>query len=82
VNTLRKYLLAQVALLWLSSALTAAERPNILWELYDMEKDRTEMQDLASSNPRKARELAAKWEAWAEKTGVLPMGLWRIGNKQ
>jgi arylsulfatase A-like enzyme len=52
------------------------------WELYDMENDRTEMRNLASSKPDKVKELAAKWDAWAEQNDVLPLGLWKIGNKQ
>lgn len=47
------------------------------WELYDMEKDRTEMHDLAKSNPEKAKDLAAKWDAWAARANVLPLGGWK-----
>jgi arylsulfatase len=42
------------------------------WELYDMAKDRTEQHDLAAEQPDKAKELAAKWEAWAERAHVKP----------
>ena len=42
------------------------------WELYDMAKDRTEQHDLASEQPDKAKELAAKWEAWAVRAQVKP----------
>ena len=41
------------------------------WELYDLEADRTEMNDLAASNAGKAAELRAKWEAWAARVGVV-----------
>lgn len=34
------------------------------WELYDMEADRTEMNDLASQMPEKVAELSAKYDAW------------------
>lgn len=47
------------------------------WELYDMEKDRTEMHDLAAKLPEKVRELAADWDAWAARANVLPLGGWR-----
>lgn len=40
------------------------------WQLYDLEKDRTETNDLASENPTKVRQLSEKWFAWAELTGV------------
>lgn len=42
------------------------------WELYDMEKDRSELNDLADSMPDKVKELADKWEAEAERTLILP----------
>ncbi len=45
------------------------------WELYDLEADRTEMNNLASSQPAKARELLAKYEAWAERSNVAPWEL-------
>jgi arylsulfatase len=47
------------------------------WELYDMAKDRTEMHDLAKEHPDKVKELAAKWDAYAERANVLPYGGWR-----
>ena len=37
-----------------------------------MEKDRTEMNDLAEKMPEKAKELADAWEAWALKAFVKP----------
>ncbi len=42
------------------------------WELYDLEADRTEMSNLAEKQPEKARELAALWDRWAAKVGVVP----------
>lgn len=42
------------------------------WELYDLKADRTELHDLASVQPDKAKELAAAWEAWAERAHVKP----------
>ena len=43
-----------------------------VWELYDLQKDRTELTDLAGKNPAKVEELKAKYEAWAKRSGVLP----------
>jgi len=34
------------------------------WELYDLSKDRTETNNLASSHPEKLAELVAKYDAW------------------
>ena len=42
------------------------------WELYDLQADRTEMNDLAEKHPDTVQELAALYEQWAEKCGVLP----------
>lgn len=41
------------------------------WELYDMSQDRTETQDLGARYPDRVRELAALYEAWAERIGVV-----------
>ncbi len=49
-----------------------ARNPGGNWELYDMEKDRTEMLDLAAMEPGRVREMAAQWEAFAQRTHVLP----------
>jgi arylsulfatase len=45
---------------------------NGTWELYDLEADRTELHDLADTQPDRMKELAAKWEAWAERAHVKP----------
>jgi arylsulfatase len=42
------------------------------WELYDMESDRTERQNLIDEEPELARNLIAKWEAWAKRADVGP----------
>lgn len=42
------------------------------WELYDMEADRTELHDLASRHPDRVQDMAAQYEAWAARCGVLP----------
>ncbi len=45
---------------------------NGAWELYDMKADRTELHNLATAQPAKAKELAALWDAWAERAHVKP----------
>ena len=42
------------------------------WELYDIDSDRLESKDLAAAQPGRVEEMAAKWEAWAERTHVFP----------
>ncbi|MCP1382805.1 arylsulfatase [Runella salmonicolor] len=40
------------------------------WELYDIENDRTETQDLAQAHPEIVAQLTEKYRQWAEKVGV------------
>jgi arylsulfatase A-like enzyme len=42
------------------------------WELYDLKADRTELHDQSAARPELARELAAKWDAWAKRAHVMP----------
>ena len=42
------------------------------WELYDVEDDRTESNDLAADQPYRVREMASQWEHWARRTHVKP----------
>ena len=43
------------------------------WELYNIAQDRSEQNDLASSEPERAEKLAAMWQAYAERANVLPL---------
>ena len=42
------------------------------WELYDMDADRVEMNNLAAAQPERVKTMSAKWEAWAKRTNVVP----------
>ena len=42
------------------------------WELYHIPSDRTEQINQAQSEPGKVKELAALYDEWAERCGVLP----------
>ena len=42
------------------------------WQLYDLEADRTETNNLANSNREKAKQLAALYQQWANRAGVVP----------
>lgn len=42
------------------------------WELYDMDRDRTEMHDLADKYPNQVRKMAADYAVWAKRVGVQP----------
>lgn len=52
-------------------------KENQPWELYDIDADRSEQKDLAASRADKVKELSAKWDAWAARADVLPLGAWR-----
>lgn len=41
------------------------------WELYDLDADRTELRDLAAQEPQRVRDMAAQYDAWAKRCGVL-----------
>ncbi|MEO2018659.1 MAG: sulfatase-like hydrolase/transferase [Fuerstiella sp.] len=43
------------------------------WELYDVDRDRTELEDLSAANPDVVRQLAAKCDAWAAANHVTPL---------
>ena len=42
------------------------------WELYDMLEDRTETNDIASRHPALVKDLATRYDEWAERCGVIP----------
>jgi len=47
------------------------------WRLYDIKADRTEQNDLAGKESARAQALIAKWDAYAARANVLPLGGWR-----
>ncbi len=48
-----------------------------LWQLYNMNNDRSEQNDLAMTNPDRVRSLAEKWEKWAVRARVKPWP-WKV----
>lgn len=52
------------------------------WELYDMEADRTEMNNLAGRHPQKLAELSGLWDGWAARVGVQPWDQVRARQKK
>lgn len=42
------------------------------WELYDLEADRTELNNLAAQNPDRVNALAAEYDRWAKNVGAVP----------
>lgn len=46
------------------------------WELYDMEADRSETNNLADQHPDLVKKMAGQWDEWAKANDVLPLGGW------
>jgi len=42
-----------------------------------MERDRTELHDLAGAEPNRVKAMAVQWDAYAARANVLPLGGWR-----
>jgi arylsulfatase A-like enzyme len=54
-----------------------------VWELYNLNNDRSETVNLASKYPSKVKAMAADWTAWANKNNVFPLDgtdLWERGR--
>jgi len=49
------------------------------WELYNMEDDRTEMNDRSKEHPNLVKELSSEWQRWADSVGVVK---WKHIEKQ
>ena len=45
------------------------------WELYDLDKDRSELNNLASKEPRRLREMIKPWKEWSLEDKVYPKPL-------
>jgi len=43
------------------------------WELYDLDKDRTETNNVANQHPQKVRQMDDLWKAWAQRAKVFPL---------
>jgi arylsulfatase len=52
-------------------------KENKPWELYDIDRDRSELNDLSKQHPDRVKELSAAWDEWASRANVLPLGTWR-----
>ena len=42
------------------------------WELYDLVADRTELTDVAADHPARVASMAATYDDWADRCGVIP----------
>ena len=51
------------------------------WELYNIDADRTELNDLSSAQPERVKAMAAKWDSWAKRAMVAPWQSWAQPKK-
>ena len=42
------------------------------WELYDMQEDRTQVNNLLEQYPDRGRKMKKAYESWAKRCGVIP----------
>ena len=56
-----------------------AKGANGPWELYDIEADRTELNNLAEKDPARLNDMATRWEEWAVEALAKP---WPWGSKK
>jgi arylsulfatase A-like enzyme len=50
------------------------------WEIYDLERDRTETKDLSAERPASVAELASRYDSWANRCQVLPWDVVRVSK--
>jgi arylsulfatase A-like enzyme len=55
--------------------------PSYQWELYNLENDRGETNNVAQQNPGIVNELSAKYFDWADKTGVVEYSKFKSTNE-
>ena len=52
------------------------------WELYNIDRDRPELHDLAAEKPQLVKQLAAEFQAYADRANVSPVGTWRGAKRK
>jgi arylsulfatase len=52
------------------------------WELYDLEADRTELNDLAERYPEKLAGMKELYESWAKRCGAMPWPVKKPARKK
>jgi arylsulfatase len=57
-------------------------KENKPWELYDLQTDRTETNNLIKKHSDRAAEMETTWTTWAKRANVLPLGTWRAEPKR
>jgi arylsulfatase len=46
------------------------------WELFNMDSDKTELNNIADSMPELTKELKDRWKKWAKECNVVEYGCW------
>src|SRR5215471_11675356 len=74
------WMASSISLVPWESSHTGVDIDKNKWELYNLDKDFSQADDLAASDPQKLRELEDLWWAEAAKYNVLPMD-WRVQER-
>ena len=57
---------------WKLVAKGRAGQDDVVWELYDIEADRSELHDLAAEEPKRLKEMVGLWQAYAMPCPCVP----------
>ena len=59
---------------WWKNWKAVKDQNSKVWELFNLEKDRTERVDLSRENPKILKQLVDEWNKWANTHYVYPKG--------
>lgn len=57
---------------WWKNRKAVKDQNSNVWELFELDKDRTERVNLSSEYPKILREMVGKWNEWAKRSNVYP----------
>lgn len=67
---------------WIESEHKAVSLYGGPWQLYDLESDRAEKNDLSTAKPKMVGLFSAKWQSYASEIGMSPKLSQPVGNQQ
>ena len=59
---------------WWKNWKAVKDQNSKVWELFNLEKDRTERVDLSRENPKILKQMVNEWNKWANTHYVYPKG--------
>lgn len=67
---------------WIEGGLKAVSLYGGPWQIYDLESDRAEKNDLASAKPKMVEDFSKKWQSYAREIGLPPQLRKPVGEHQ